>query len=58
MEVFLLIGRLGQVYGGIVLINFAVDMYDSGQSLPMITEAPQVTSLFILVLLAIIFMVQ
>jgi hypothetical protein len=58
MEVFWLVGKLGQVYGGLIFIKWGIDLYDSGQSLPFIAEYPEATSLFIIIMLAIIFMVQ
>jgi hypothetical protein len=58
MEVFYLFARLAQVYGGLWLLDWGVKLYDSGQSLEIVQADPRVTSLFIIVTLAIIFMVQ
>ena len=55
-DALMLIGRLGQVYIGWEMIDWAAKMYDAGQSFPIITEDPRVTTLFIIVLLAVVFM--
>jgi hypothetical protein len=55
-EVIMLIGRVGQVYGGLILIDYGAKMYDAGQSLPFVADDPRSASLFIMVLLAITFM--
>jgi hypothetical protein len=55
-DMLMLVGRLGQVYGGLILIDWGAKMYDAGQSLPLITSDPKMLSLFIIVLLAVTFM--
>lgn len=55
-DLFMLVGRLGQVYGGLYLIDWGAKMYDAGKSFPIITEDPRLTTLFIVVLLAVVFM--
>ena len=55
-ELFLLVGKLGQVYGGLIMIDWGAKMYDAGQSIPFVTADPKVTSLFVIVMLAILFM--
>ena len=55
-EVLMLTGRLGQVYGGLLLIDYGAKMYDAGKSLPFIADDPRTASLLIIVLLAVNFM--
>lgn len=58
VEAIFIICRIFQVYSGFFVIKWGIDMYDAGQSLPFITQYPEATSLFIIIMLAIIFMVQ
>jgi hypothetical protein len=55
-EMLMLVGRLGQVYGGLILIDWGAKMYDAGKSIPFLTDDPKAASLFIIVLLAVNFM--
>jgi hypothetical protein len=55
-DTLMLVGRLGQVYVGWEMIDWGVKMYDAGQSLPIADIDPRFMSLFIIVLLAVVFM--
>jgi hypothetical protein len=50
-DVLRLIPDYGKVYVGWICLTYGVHMYDAGEYLPIVTQSPQVTSLFIMVLL-------